>query len=306
MDDLTELAIAELRRDGRASFSDLARRLGTTRAGISNRLTPLLESESLIVAAAVHPGLLGLTVLGHASIHARGRLAEVVEEIRRLEGPVFISETLGAHQLVAELHTRSTDELRRQISAIRELPQVDRVDVLVYERIMASFFLGEEPHTDTIRLDAADLLLIEELQRDGRTPYAALAEASGLSVSGARTRVTRLLESGAMQIGAIRGNRGERGELTVGLGITAPGDHAALVEALQRAPGLQFLARTIGRYDLVATVGVPSLPRLHELLTELREVAPGLGIEQWVHARIHLERYHRHRSEVRGEQAPSP
>ena len=45
--------------------------------------------------------------------------------------------------------------------------------------------------------------IIEALQRDGRQPYGAIAEAVGLSEAAVRRRVQRLRESGIMQIVAV-------------------------------------------------------------------------------------------------------
>ena len=52
-------------------------------------------------------------------------------------------------------------------------------------------------------LDAPNRAIIEALQRDGRQPYGAIAEAVGLSEAAVRRRVQRLRESGIMQIVAV-------------------------------------------------------------------------------------------------------
>lgn len=290
MDELTEAATALLRRDGRRSFSELARDLGTNRQSIANRLTPLLESGDLRIIAAVHPRLLGLDVLGHLSLRVRGPLERTVERIVATSSSVFISETVGPHQLAVELHAHSLGDLQADVRTIRNGPEVVGADLLLYEHQLKSFFLGEEPGIDLPNLNHADLVILDMLQQDGRIGYSELAEAAGISTSGARMRMQRLLDAGVMKIGAL----GPRVSLPVfGIGICTSTRTPAMLQELRAHPGTEFLSRTVGRYDLVATITFSSLAEHAKLLTRLRAEADIQNVETWLHLRIHQERYQR-------------
>ena len=52
-------------------------------------------------------------------------------------------------------------------------------------------------------LDDVSMAIIEQLQQDGRRPYASIAKAVGLSEAAVRQRVQRLLDAGVMQIVAV-------------------------------------------------------------------------------------------------------
>ncbi|HZM67174.1 MAG TPA: Lrp/AsnC family transcriptional regulator, partial [Nakamurella sp.] len=52
-------------------------------------------------------------------------------------------------------------------------------------------------------LDEVSRKIIEQLQQDGRRPYAAIAASVGLSEAAVRQRVQRLVRSGVMQIVAV-------------------------------------------------------------------------------------------------------
>ena len=52
-------------------------------------------------------------------------------------------------------------------------------------------------------LDDVNKHIIEQLQRDGRMSYAALAKTIGLSEAAVRQRVQRMLDAGVMQIVAV-------------------------------------------------------------------------------------------------------
>ena len=52
-------------------------------------------------------------------------------------------------------------------------------------------------------LDDVSKAIIEQLQQDGRRPYATIGKAVGLSEAAVRQRVSKLLETGVMQIVAV-------------------------------------------------------------------------------------------------------
>ncbi|MDI2099177.1 Lrp/AsnC family transcriptional regulator [Ruicaihuangia caeni] len=292
MDSLTERAIALLREDGRASFSDMARRLGTTRANIARRIAPMLESGQLRVVAAVHPRLLGLDTLAHLTVRAEGDISALAAEIAKLESPVFISEISGPSQLVVEVHRASLTELQEDLQHIRAMPGVLEIQMLLYERMLKSFFLGEEPTLFAHTLDEADLRIMELLQGDGRLGFAELAEHAQLSISGCRTRVNRLITAGVMKIGAILSRDSSGTGLPFGFGISLSGDDQQLIELIKSQDGVEFLGRTIGRFDIVATITFANLRDFNEFLASVRAVPSVRVAEQWLHARVPHERYH--------------
>tara|TARA_R110002020_G_scaffold152794_3_gene330805 strand:- start:21234 stop:22178 length:945 start_codon:yes stop_codon:yes gene_type:complete len=291
VDQITEQSFAILRQDGRTSFSDIARQLDTNRASVAKRINPLLQSGDIRIIAAVHPRLLGLHVLAHLSIQTEGDAGGLAERICQLNSPVFVSERTGKYQLISELHTTTMAELHEEIRAIRSLPGVVDVQVLVYERTLKSFFLGEEPELADLPIDAIDLKLMELLQHDGRMGYAELADAVDLSISGCRTRINRLTETGAMRIGLMRQRTDMTSHLTFGFGFITHGDMEPIFDLISAQAGVEFMARTIGRFDFVSTISFPTLNEFNGFVAALRAIDEVTSLETWLHARIHKERY---------------
>jgi DNA-binding Lrp family transcriptional regulator len=291
MDQLTKKIIAILRRDGRASYSDIARELDTTRDNVASRVNPMFQSGELRVIAAPHPRVLGLTVTAHLSIKVSGDAHVIVKALEPLESLVFISVAAGAYQIIVETELPSLTELKQQVSHIRTLDGVTEVQVLLYERILSSFFLGPEPESFSYNFDEFDINIIKRLQQDGRASYADLAQNVGLSLSGCRIRVQRLLESGVMQIGAIQQRSDMTDDLLFGIGINADADLREVTKVLRAAPGLEFMARTVGRYDLIATVSFNSLRDFNQLISKLLSLSSVSYCEQWLHVQLVRERY---------------
>lgn len=293
MDQLTDRAIMLLRREGRLSYNEIARRLGTNRMSIAGRLGPLFEQGSLRVIAAVHPRLLGVEVLAHLTVQASGSASALARGVAAMPAAVFVSEVTGPAQLVAELHTGTLGELYETVQRIRTLPEVHSVEVHLYERLLSSFFLGEEPGRAAEPLGGLDLAVVEQLQIDGRLGYAELGRRVGLSTSAARARVAKLLDSGVMQIGVTHGRTVAENNFVFGLGLTVEGELDGVVALLKGEPGLELLARSVGRFSLIATVSFTAIDEFTLLLERLRALPELRHLEQWMHVSIHMEQYHR-------------
>jgi len=291
VDSITEDAVALLREDGRMSYSEIARRLGTTRTAIATRITPRLESGELTIAAAVHPRMLGLEVLAHVQVRVLGDVTAVARDILDRTTAVFVSETVGPFDIALEVHSRDFVELNATIAAIRAATGVVEVQFVVYQEVLASVFLETEPSIADLELDELDTAIINHLQGDGRTPYRDLAAVTGLSISTVRSRVRRMTALGVLRIAALGPRSNVAGTIAFGLGLTVVGDGADVIDLILARKRLDFLVRTVGRFDLVATVPFDSVAAFQQFLSELRARDDVTSVSTWMHARIWQERY---------------
>lgn len=284
--------VHQLQADGRASFSELAKSVGSNRAVVAAHVNELLGSGKVKVIAAVHPRVLGLEVLAHLAVQISGTGAEVLRGIESLDSAVYISETTGSHQIVVEVRVGTMGDLYRTVALVSGLPNVTSVNVLLYERVIRSLFLGEEPVIEKLSLDQTDIDIMRILQQDGRRGFAEIGEAVGVSMSTCRSRALRLIDANVMQIGAITRRNGTSGATVFGCGMSLVGDAAAeVVDLLAQVDGVEFVARTIGRFSLVCTIAADSQHAYNQVTAQLRAVPGVRNIETWVHTRIVQERY---------------
>jgi len=94
-----------------------------------------------------------------------------------------------------------------------------------------------------------------------------------------------------MQIGAIQQRSDMTDDLLFGIGINAHGDLQEVTKLLGAEPGLEFMARTVGRYDLIATLSFNSLREFNHMIAQLRSLSCVTYCEQWLHVQIVRERY---------------
>ncbi|WP_417563320.1 Lrp/AsnC family transcriptional regulator [Microbacterium sp.] len=289
MDFDTELVRA-LQVDGRASIQDLSAALGRPRAAVSARLGTLLRDGTVRVVAAVDPGILGQHVLAHVSIRVDGPVEPIGERLQGLEQSVLVSAIGGLHDLIVEVRVGSMRALRALVAQIRDIPGVAEANTIIYESVIKGFFVSH--YRGEIALDDTDWALIDELQRDGRRSYRALGETVRLSASAVATRVQRLIDEGVISISAVEARGLARRQLSLGVGLTLERD-AAAVEAVASWPAVDFAARTVGRFDLIATLVEPSAGDLFADLERLRALPGVVRTESWFHLRVLKEDYAR-------------
>lgn len=292
MADFDEDLIRALQVDGRAQFSGIAARLGVHRSAVAERVHELLASGELRIIAAVHPRVLGLPVQAHLMLRFSGPTEQIFERLGEHDNVVYLSEVTGASQAAVELWAGSREDLARCVGAIHATPGVIDVQLTLYDRVVRTLLLGEEPDLSGLSFDDFDIALMAQLQRDGRLTYGELARRTGRSTSACRARVLRLLDARVMQIGGVRARRRATSAVLFGAGIVLDGRaHEVVEHALLGIPGIEFVAHTVGRFSLLATIAARSMADYTEVVRELRAIRGVRFVETWIHASVWLERY---------------
>lgn len=283
--------IRALQADGRASIHSLAAELGQTRVAVSARLHAMLADGTVRVIAAVDPVFLGQHVLAHVSIRTHGAAQPVAEHLRGLEETVLVSAVGGAHDIVAEVRLGAMPALHELLARIRSMPGVADISSLIYSTVVKGFFVSD--YHGAVTLDETDTALIEQLQRDGRRSFRALGEAVRLSPSAVTTRVQRLISNGVIKISAVEARGLAHRQLSMGVGVNLTGDDDAVIDALRTWRSVDFAARTLGRFDAVATLVEPSAGALYASVERIRSLPGVARIEAWLHLAVLKEDYAR-------------
>jgi Lrp/AsnC family transcriptional regulator, regulator for asnA, asnC and gidA len=141
-------------------------------------------------------------------------------------------------------------------------------------------------------LDAPNRAIIEALQRDGRQPYGAIAQAVGLSEAAVRRRVQRLRESGIMQIVAVTDPLQLGFTRQAMIGITVEGDVRVVADKLSALPDVDYVVMCAGSFDLLAEVVCEDDERLLEVLNDsVRSIAGVRGTETFLYLKLAKQTY---------------
>ncbi len=144
----------------------------------------------------------------------------------------------------------------------------------------------------TPSIDSVSLAIIEQLQEDGRRPYAAIGKAVGLSEAAVRQRVQKLLDQGVMQIVAVTD------PLTVGfrrqamVGIDVDGDLDPVADALTAMDEVEYVVVTAGSFDLLIEVVCEDDDHLLETINKRIRTLPGVrSTESFVYLKLRKQTY---------------
>ncbi len=143
-----------------------------------------------------------------------------------------------------------------------------------------------------VTIDAVSLAIIEQLQEDGRRPYAAIGKAVGLSEAAVRQRVQKLQDQGVMQIVAVTD------PLTVGLlrqamvGINVEGDLEPVADALAELEEVAYVVVTAGSFDLIVEIVCEDDEHLLEMINKRIRTLPGVrSTESFVYLKLRKQTY---------------
>jgi Lrp/AsnC family transcriptional regulator for asnA, asnC and gidA len=141
----------------------------------------------------------------------------------------------------------------------------------------------------TVVLDDIDKAIIRELQLDGRTPYAKLGPAVGLSQAAARQRVQRLIENGVMQVVAVTDPLMLGFTLEAMIGVEVDGDLRAVASKVAQVDNVDYVVLTTGRFDLVVEVVCRDHEELLHLINDVIRAIPGVRATE-TFTYLHLEK----------------
>jgi Lrp/AsnC family transcriptional regulator for asnA, asnC and gidA len=141
-------------------------------------------------------------------------------------------------------------------------------------------------------MDAVSKAIIEQLQEDGRRPYAAIGKAVGLSEAAVRQRVQKLLDQGVMQIVAVTD------PLTVGfrrqamVGVNVEGDLEPVADALAALDEVEYVVLTAGSFDLLVEIVCEDDDHLLEMINKRIRALPGVRTtETFVYLKLRKQTY---------------
>jgi Lrp/AsnC family transcriptional regulator for asnA, asnC and gidA len=141
-------------------------------------------------------------------------------------------------------------------------------------------------------LDAMSKAIIEQLQADGRRPYAKIAAAVGLSEAAVRQRVGRLIETGVVQIVAVTNPLQLGFTRQAMIGIKAEGNLDSVVERLNGMAEVDYVVVTAGSFDILAEVVCEDDDHLLNLLNHEIRVIPGVrSTESFVYLKLSKQTY---------------
>ena len=141
-------------------------------------------------------------------------------------------------------------------------------------------------------LDDVSKAIIEQLQQDGRRPYATIGKAVGLSEAAVRQRVSKLLETGVMQIIAVTDPLQVGFNREAMIGIEVDGDMEAVADVLSLMDEISYIILTAGSFDIILEVVCEDDEALLEVINRKIRAIPGVRrTETFMYLKLRKQSY---------------
>jgi Lrp/AsnC family transcriptional regulator for asnA, asnC and gidA len=141
-------------------------------------------------------------------------------------------------------------------------------------------------------LDDVSKAIIEQLQEDGRRPYASIGKAVGLSEAAVRQRVQRLQDAGIMQIVAVTDPLQVGFSRAAMVGVHVEGDVEAVADTLAAMPEVDYLVVCAGSFDVLAEIVAEDDDHLLELISRrIRDIEGVRSTETFVYLKLRKQIY---------------
>ncbi|MFM8874205.1 MAG: Lrp/AsnC family transcriptional regulator [Phycisphaerales bacterium] len=258
LDEADRRLIELLMADGRASGRDLAQRSGISEANVSRRLARLIEERSIRIAAFVPPELLGFHAGFVVCAKLRGDGEGLAQALLARPEVTWVSTTHGAWDMLAYIVTATLSEASRLVDdVVLAHPAVHHIESRSVVRFEDPWhgITAEDTPDDKRRIDDTDLMIIRQLQHDGRLSFTDIANNTGISATSAADRFRRLVADGLLRIVTIPDPS------RVGLGISAVASAQvarpvrAVIADLARIEGAGFFTILTGSHQVGFEVG---------------------------------------------------
>ena len=133
IDSIDEQIIAELQRDGRRPYTQLAKTVGLSEAAIRQRVQRLLDAEVMQIVAVTDPMSLGYHRAAMVGIKVNGDIRVVAEKLSAFDEVVYVVLTAGTVDLLAEVVVSNEEALLELLNdRIRMIPGVQSTETSIY------------------------------------------------------------------------------------------------------------------------------------------------------------------------------
>ncbi len=132
--DLKILSI--LQKNGRASYSEIARKMGMSEAAIYSRIQKLIKSGAVKkIQAIIDPEKLGFTVTAFISVVAQPmKYDKVLAKLTAIPGILEIHDVTGEHYCLVKARTKDKESLAKILDKIGSLDGVTSTETKIVLR----------------------------------------------------------------------------------------------------------------------------------------------------------------------------
>jgi DNA-binding Lrp family transcriptional regulator len=294
---------AELQRDGRTPFTTLATRLEMSEAHVRRRVKSLTDADVFAVTAVADPSVLGLRCMAWVGlVVAPAQVENVAVALVDTAGVDYVVVSSGSFNVMCEVACPDAHDLEPILVRLRSIEGVQRSETFIYLSLLHQQFqwlpsrqrsTPPNPITGVTvsagELEALDIEIVRELERDGRASFRDIARSLDVSERLVSSRFSTLVDDNVLKVIAV-GNPLNLGFDTMAwLGITlhAGADHNATALALAAIRTIDYVVIPSGRYDVMAEIVCRDRSEmLASIIGEIGAISGIAHVETFVYLRL--------------------
>jgi len=283
LDNLSYQILKPLSKDGRYSFTKLAKELKTKVSTISNKVNKMLEEDLISIQAVPNPYKIGykFQVIIALTVDPK-QIDNLCISIMDNPNISSIVTMFGRFNILVFAEFQTIDMLFKIVR--EELPNFDGIRWIEtlfiserkksYEKLFSQEALSGEP----VSIDNLDEQLIYELRKNGRTNLSHLAEKYNTSTASVTRRVAALIKKDVIKITVVPNHTKLLGFSAVAyLAIKVkPSRVDEICAHLSAFPEVHSIMTLINRYSILAIIVMSSYESLYEFINEKISMIEGV------------------------------
>jgi DNA-binding Lrp family transcriptional regulator len=127
LDQTDHALIKELVADGRATYADLAPKVGLSQAGARARVQRLLDENIIVIQATTGAQAVGLAAFAAVLVSVRGPIGDIADQLCAMPEFTVVALTSGSYDIAGEVWCRDNEHLLDTLDTIRTLEGVGTV-----------------------------------------------------------------------------------------------------------------------------------------------------------------------------------
>ncbi|MGC4100043.1 Lrp/AsnC family transcriptional regulator [Ferruginibacter sp.] len=137
LDDLDFAILSYLQKDGRMSFTVIAKKLKVSIGTVRTRFNKLIEDGTINIIGRVNPDKVGFNSYAHIAVYIRpATLKEkIAQKISKMPEVSFLAGTSGDYDLEVDVMCRNNEHLVEFINGLSAIEGVQQTKTTIYFKV---------------------------------------------------------------------------------------------------------------------------------------------------------------------------
>lgn len=298
VDEINRKLITTLVKDGRYSYTHLAKKLGIKEITVAKRVEKMLEDDVIAIRAVPNPAKMGYKVSAFIGLDVEiSSLDDVCNKLIEIPNISYVSTMFGKFDAILFAEYRDFDTLyklvREEMPSIKGIKAIETFIISDSKRKYTGSFKADPVSDKPVPIDEIDEKLINALRIDGRATFTALANDLGVSPATVSRRVASLIKKNVIQITVVA-NPTKLGHhvvafLCLHVDLTKVNE---ICSQLSKYPRIPLVMTLMSGYNILAVISLPNLDSLFKFITNEISIINGVqNIETLIRAEFRKRTY---------------